>query len=111
VNFLNGKPYIFTSYINLDTNKLIRHFIKSQISNQYSGHFYSLIPINQRMFWKPVFWQNALLKKTNNEYYNSCLINMLSSTSLKQLGNDCKYEKSARVKFAENIYGISHYFG
>ena len=36
---------------------------------------------------------------------------MLSSTNLQQLGNDCKYEKSARVKFAENIYGISHYFG
>ena len=36
---------------------------------------------------------------------------MLSSTNLKQLGNDCKYEKSFGVKFAENIYGIAHYFG
>ena len=54
--WINGSNYNFVSYVS--NGNLIRHFIKSSLTEAYSGHYFTIIPINEK-FFENIYWQQV----------------------------------------------------
>ena len=56
---------------------LVRHFIKSSLTEAYSGHYFTIIPINEN-FVENIYWQQALLNN-DQSVKTDCVISLLNA--------------------------------
>ena len=109
-SFVSNAPFIFSSYISKDQNRIVRHFIKSTLTPEFQKMQFNYIPLTPGEFYSHVHWQNGLLSGLTNKN-NKCLINLLAKSDTIQIAESCKNREPSRVSFSQNVFYMYHTFG
>ena len=110
--FLNdSQEYLFSSYTSdhIGGPVLIRHFIKSSSTDQYNGHFLSVIPLKDTNFFKANLWQQGLLSEESKP--NICLIAIMQNKAQSVIEDSCKSSLTNQTQIEQDVFIMPHNFG